>query len=82
MIDIKFGQQAERCTAMFTMLQKCPEEAIKVQHKLLLATSKLKSENTKKVLKTKNYWVEQIEKLKRKKYQRGKFKKLNDNSAT
>ena len=51
MIDIKFGQQAERCTAMFTMLQKCPEEAIKVQHKLLLATSKLKSENTKKVLK-------------------------------
>ena len=33
---------------------KCPEEAIKVQHKLLLATSKLKSLNNKEVKKFKS----------------------------
>ena len=48
---IKFGEQAEICTAMFTMLQKCREEAVKVQHKLLLATSKLKNENKKEAKK-------------------------------
>ena len=37
---MKFQQQARIGTAMFTMLQKCPEEAVKVQHKLLSAASK------------------------------------------
>ena len=45
---MKFHQQARICNAMFTMLQKCREEAVKVQHKLLLATSEQKIKLTTK----------------------------------
>ena len=45
---MKFHQQARICNAMFTLQQKCREEAVKVQHKLLLATSEQKIKLTKK----------------------------------